>query len=419
MQRSAASTVHIVTSILHAARHPKISAIGGEAYMKPILAVLVLTISLSLDVGAQDVRSKVGPPSANSGSNIIDPEKSIYGAQWGCTEDEFISKFGNATGYIRLSDSETVMIYGKEQAFIFTSAKLSGVRITYSVFDGNVSQALQTRTPVDNIRWQLSNGVRKDMNLAEVKKILGDSLKSIRSQPYYYISNKTRIELDFAYFPGEGDNDEAYKIHGLYIRPASSVSAPMAPVSARSPESPIRQATRPCTPEVAAWWQAVRTAAKEILEAKHRENQAQNARFRTHPPGSTAGQEHGPTKKELDKLEADIATAVERYGQALAEGQAKSYRAPIEDATHPLVLYVGAPRYTELARKNKVQGKVNMQAEFRSDGKIGEVKVVSGLKDGLDEQAVKATRETLFLPGVKDGMFVTLWMPLYVEFNLR
>ena len=60
-----------------------------------------------------------------------------------------------------------------------------------------------------------------------------------------------------------------------------------------------------------------------------------------------------------------------------------------------------------------------MQAEFRSDGKIGEVKVVGGLKDGLDEQAIKATREILFLPGVKDGMFVTIWRPLYIEFNLR
>lgn len=387
--------------------------------MKPILAILVLTISLSLDVRAQDVRSKVGPPSSPSGSNIIDPEKSVYGAQWGCSEDEFISKFGNPTGYIRLNDSETVMIYGKEQAFIFTSAKLSGVRITFSVFDFNLSQALQTRTPFDNIRWQLSNGVRKDMNLAEVKKILGDSLKSLRSQAYYYISNKTRIEFDFAYFPREGDKDEAYKIHGLYIRQATSVPAPMAPVSASPPESRIPQATRPCTAEVAAWWQAVRTAAKEIIDAKHRENQAQNARFRTHPPGSTTGQEHGPTKKELDKLEADIATAVERYGQALAEGQAKSYRAPIEDSAKPVVLSAGAPRYTELARKNKVQGKVDMQAEFRSDGKIGEVKVVSGLKDGLDEQAVKVTRETLFLPGVKDGMFVTIWLPLSVEFNLR
>jgi TonB family protein len=395
-----------------------LSVIGGEAHMKPILAILVLTISLSLDVRAQDVRSKVGPPSANSGSNIIDPEKSVYGAQWDCTEDEFISKFGDPTGYIRLNDSETVMLYGKEQAFIFTSAKLSGVRITYSVFDGKLSQAQQTRTPFDAINWQLSNGVRKDMNLAEVKKILGDSLKSLRSQTYYYISNKTRIEFDFAYFPREGDKDEAYKIHGLYIRQATSVSAAMAPVSG-PPESPIRQATRSCTAEVAAWWQAVRTAAKEIIDAKRRENQAQTAWYYAHPPGSRTNQEHGLPKKEFDKLEADIATAVEKYGQALAEGQAKSYRAPIEDSARPLILYVGTPRYTEEARKNKVQGKVNMQAEFRSDGKIGEVKVVSELKDGLDEQAIKATRETLFLPGVKDGMFVTIWTPLSVEFNLR
>jgi TonB family protein len=386
--------------------------------MKLILAILVFTVSVSLDVGAQDVRSKVGPPSAPAGTNIIDPEKSVYGAQWGCSEDEFVGKFGNPTGYIRLSDSEMVMIYGKEQAFIFTSAKLSGVRITYSVFDGKLSLAQQTRTPFDAIQWQLSNGVRKDMNLAEVKKILGDSLKSLRSQTYYYISNKTRIEIDFAHFPQEGDKDEAYRIHGLYIR-QPSVSAPMAPVSASPPELRIPQATRPCTPEVAAWWQAVRTAAKEIIDAKRRESQAQTAWYYAHPPGSRTAQEHGLPKKELDKLEADITAAVERYGQALAEGQAKSYRAPIEDSAHPLVLYVGAPRYTEQARKNKVQGRVNMQAEFRSDGKIGEVKVVSGLKDGLDEQAIEATRETLFLPGVKDGVFVTIWRPLYVEFNLR
>src|SRR5438309_2949078 len=127
--------------------------------MKLILGILVLTFSVSLDVGAQDVRSKVGPSSTPSGTNIIDPEKSVYGALWGCTEDEFISKFGHPTGYIRLNDSETVMIYGKEQAFIFTSAKLSGVRITYSVFDGKLSQAQQTRTPFDAINWQLSNGV--------------------------------------------------------------------------------------------------------------------------------------------------------------------------------------------------------------------------------------------------------------------
>jgi TonB family protein len=389
--------------------------------MKALLAILILTATVALQVEAQDVRSKVGLPSETSLTNIIDPDKSLYGAQWGSSEDEFINKFGSPTGYIRLNGTDTVMLYGKSHAFIFTAAKLSGVRITGSVFDGKLSQAQLTQTPFDAIRWQLSNGVRKDMNLADVKKILGDSLKSIYSQSYYFNSNKTRIELDFAHFPREGEKDEAYRIYGLYLRQGTSVALQPAPVSARPRDTLIPEATRPCTAEVATWWQAVRAAAKEMIDARRRENQAITAWYQAHSLRFRieSGQGNGLPKKERDKLDADIAAAVEKYRQVLAEGQAKSYRPPIEDSARPLILYLGAPMYTEEARRNKIMGQVNMRAEFRSDGTIGEVEVVSGLKDGLDEQAIKTTRETIFLPGVKDGMFVTIWRTLYVEFNLR
>ena len=97
--------------------------------MKTILAILVLVVSVSLDVEAQDIRSKVAPPSRTSFTNIIDPDKSVYGVQWGSSEDEFISKFGHPNGYIRLNGTETAMLYGKYHAFIFTASKLSGVRI--------------------------------------------------------------------------------------------------------------------------------------------------------------------------------------------------------------------------------------------------------------------------------------------------
>ena len=148
---------------------------------KLIPAVLVLTIAASLDVGAQDVRSKVGPVSGTSLSNIIDPDKSVYGVEmWGSSEDEFVSRFGNPTGYIRLNASETVMLYGKSHAFIFTASKLSGLRISMTMLDWKVSQSILTLTPFDGIGWQLLNGIRGEMNLAEVKKILGESLKAER-----------------------------------------------------------------------------------------------------------------------------------------------------------------------------------------------------------------------------------------------
>src|SRR2546423_3494122 len=140
--------------------------------MKSMLAILVLTVYVSLEVGAQDIRSKVGPTPETSFTNIIDPDRSIYGTPWDTSEDEFIKKFGHPTGYIRLNDAETVMIYGRHHAFLFTAAKLSGVRISGFMFDWKLSQVPLSPTPFDAITWQLTNGIRAKMNLAEVKKIL-------------------------------------------------------------------------------------------------------------------------------------------------------------------------------------------------------------------------------------------------------
>ncbi|HXF39179.1 MAG TPA: energy transducer TonB [Blastocatellia bacterium] len=389
--------------------------------MKPILAVLVLTIAASLDVGAQDVRSKVGPVSGTSLSNIIDPDKSIYGVQWGSSEDEFIARFGNPTGYIRLNASDTVMLYGKSHAFIFTASKLSGVRINMTVLDWRLSQSIPALTPFDGAGWQLSNGIRREMNLAEVKKILGESLKTERIQRYFN-TEKARVEMDFAHYTMEGETDDSYKLHGIYIRQASSERAALqkALVSPGPPYVRVPAATQPCSEEVANWWQAVRFAAKEALDARRRKDQAVVDALRNGPRSRRRVDDSDSVlpQRELDKLDADIATAREKYGRLLTEGQVKSHRAPIEDS--PIViLYMGMPDYSEQARKNKTQGQVSMRVEFRSDGAIGEVRVVSGLGDGLDEQSIKVIRQTIFLPRVKDGMFVTELKMLYTEFSLR
>jgi TonB family protein len=384
--------------------------------MKSTLAIWVFIVTVSLPLGAQDIRSKVGSPAGTSSPDLIDPDRSVYGMEWGSSEDEFIKKFGYPTGYIRLNSSDTVMLYGKEHAFIFTAAKLSGVRITRTVLDWKLSQDRLTQPPFDGMRWQLSNGIRQEMTLAEVKKILGDSLMTDRYQQRYFNTDKSHIELDFAHSSREGENDEAYRIHGLYIRQGTAGTIAKAPVSASPHEAQFLKATRPCSAEIATWWQEVRTAAQDFIDANRRKNQAMRAWTQAHPPGSG---NYTLPKKELDKLDADIATAIEKYRQALAEGQAKPYRAPIEDSARPIILYMGVPRYTEQARKNKTNGTVNMQVEFRSDGVVGEVKVVSGLKDGLDEQAIKAIRQTIFLPSVKDGIFVTIIQMSQTEFNVR
>lgn len=359
--------------------------------MKSILAILILTVSVYSNVGAQDVRSKVGPTSETSFNNIIDPDRSIYGAQWGISEDEFINKFGQPTGYIRLNGAETVMIYGKEHAFIFKASRLSGVRITRYIFDWHLSQTELTRTPFDAIRWQLSNGVRRDMNLADVKKTIGNSLKTEGPFRHYFDSDKALVEFDFVHSTGAGEKDEAYRVFGIYIQRTASGAAQKAPVLARPYQPRIPEATQPCTAEVANWWQEVRAAAIQILNNHQR-----------------------------DQIDADVRAAKTKYISLLREGQAKAYKAPVEDIARPVILYFGgAPGYTNKAWKEQIRGKIMLQVESLADGTVGEVKIISGLGYGLDELAIKSTREMLFLPAVKDGVLTTTWTSASIEFGAR
>ena len=60
--------------------------------------------------------------------------------------------------------------------------------------------------------------------------------------------------------------------------------------------------------------------------------------------------------------------------------------------------------YTDMARKNETQGKVVLRVVFSANGGIGSVSVVSGLADGLTEQAIAAARRILFVPARKNGV---------------
>jgi hypothetical protein len=180
---------------------------------------LLLLITLAMPSAfAQDIRDKVAVPATKTKiSETIDPDSNIYGIPYGISEDEFIAQFGSPTGYLRLSAGESGMIYGRTHCFLFSNGRLSGVRISSDIIDWKIGNSLFSGTLFDQIRWRLENGITRDMNLAEVKRILGDRLMT---QDYrkYYVTQKARIELDFSRLVSEGDKDEAHRVFGLSIK---------------------------------------------------------------------------------------------------------------------------------------------------------------------------------------------------------
>lgn len=68
------------------------------------------------------------------------------------------------------------------------------------------------------------------------------------------------------------------------------------------------------------------------------------------------------------------------------------------------VLAKPKPNYTYLASQNGVIGVVKLEVLFRSDGAIGEIKVVKALPFGLTEMAIDAARKIRFEPKKVNGI---------------
>jgi len=85
----------------------------------------------------------------------------------------------------------------------------------------------------------------------------------------------------------------------------------------------------------------------------------------------------------------------------------------------PIALNNPSPRYTEEARKNKIQGTVRVRVLIGADGGVKQVRMVRGLPDGLEEEAIRAAYQLRFRPAMKGGQPVAFWTPVDIEFNLR
>jgi TonB family protein len=76
------------------------------------------------------------------------------------------------------------------------------------------------------------------------------------------------------------------------------------------------------------------------------------------------------------------------------------------------------PSYTEEARKNQVSGVVELRAVFSSNGSVTSISATRGLPDGLTERAIAAAKQIQFVPAIKDGHPVSVWVQIQYNFNL-
>src|SRR5204862_7345721 len=62
------------------------------------------------------------------------------------------------------------------------------------------------------------------------------------------------------------------------------------------------------------------------------------------------------------------------------------------------------PAYTEEARRQRIEGEVLLEILFAASGQVRVLRIVRGLSDGLDENAVAAAEAIRFRPAERAGI---------------
>ena len=131
----------------------------------------------------------------------------------------------------------------------------------------------------------------------------------------------------------------------------------------------IPEATEPCTPEESDWWKRLQKAGNDLQ------------------------------KKSDEKSKT-------RFYLLMYEGQQKAYQIPLKDRPPQILVWGRQPILPEIALRNHITGTVVLSVDYRADGSVGDVEIVKGLGFGIDENIIRANRQHVFLPAVRNRAFV-------------
>jgi TonB family protein len=92
--------------------------------------------------------------------------------------------------------------------------------------------------------------------------------------------------------------------------------------------------------------------------------------------------------------------------------------AVMSEKLKPTILYRERAKYTEDARKNKIEGSVWLTIVFGADGRIHDIRTVRGLPYGLTENSIEAAQKIRFHPAVQNGKPVSVRATLEFSFAL-
>jgi protein TonB len=121
------------------------------------------------------------------------------------------------------------------------------------------------------------------------------------------------------------------------------------------------------------------------------------------------------------RLSAAAGTSRRPPVPAIADQESDEPNTPGGDVSWPVARKEVQPQYTEAAKREKIQGEVQLSAVVGVDGKVSRVRVTKSLdaKFGLDQAAVDAASKWTFKPAEKNGKAVPVRIEMVMDFRLN
>lgn len=93
-------------------------------------------------------------------------------------------------------------------------------------------------------------------------------------------------------------------------------------------------------------------------------------------------------------------------------------RKSFSESSHVIVTFKPLARYTDEARRREISGTVRLNVLYGADGTVQDVVPLSKLPYGLTDEAVKAAKQTRFIPAKIYGETYSEWKLEDFAFNL-
>lgn len=104
-----------------------------------------------------------------------------------------------------------------------------------------------------------------------------------------------------------------------------------------------------------------------------------------------------------------------------APARSRTYDAATPGLVLPVPVRVERARYTNAAMRERLSGRVVVEALVEPDGRVSDVRVIESLdrEFGLDASAVEAAKRAVFRPGLLDGVPVPVAVALELSFSIH